>query len=316
MSKRQDYFTSNYKTMKNTTLCLFVFLIFIGSSYAQTNIKCVSGNCVDGFGRGIFPKENSSYEGFWKENKRNGNGTYVDYWENSYTGAWTNDTLNGIVTIKWKDGRIYHGFYSKEKLNGYGVLRWSDGADYFGEFKNGQFDGIGFLKTSNNQTKCGIWNEGSLSQNVEMKKVTELIIKKYKTLNPDSMTYYTANTANKWTSKKFIVYFDFNSKLIDNKSLNVFDSINSYLKSNRTLLFDLTGHTCDKGSSLYNNKLGFARALACEKKLLALDIKKSNITIKSTGSESSLIENSNEVNRQKNRCVVILVLEKDIKKTE
>ena len=60
-----------FLNIKSITL-VFLFLPFILSS------QCVDGDCINGFGKIIY-KGNNSYEGYFKDGLKNGQGTLIEY---------------------------------------------------------------------------------------------------------------------------------------------------------------------------------------------------------------------------------------------
>src|SRR5690606_32930249 len=105
----------------------------------QANQGCEKGDCQNGFGK--YNYENGSYEGFFKNGKKQGMGNYL--WNDSslYLGHWENDQMNGF------------GFYSKTNDPNF--------KNYFGYFKNGNFDGKGYMDKSSSFER-GIYQNGTL----------------------------------------------------------------------------------------------------------------------------------------------------------
>lgn len=58
------------------------------------------------------------YSGEWKNNKREGNGSFA--WENGirYEGKWKDDKRNGNGTLYYPNGEILEGTWTNDKLNG------------------------------------------------------------------------------------------------------------------------------------------------------------------------------------------------------
>jgi hypothetical protein len=88
---------------------------------------CVSGNCVNGFGKKINLQRKEVYEGNWKDGKKEGQGTFTSYYE-TYTGNWHDDMEDGQGEIKQlleHDGkmtisRIYTGAFERLDYKGQG----------------------------------------------------------------------------------------------------------------------------------------------------------------------------------------------------
>ena len=86
----------------------------------------IAKNCIDGDGNMIF-NDGSSYNGDFKDGKREGTGTFK--WKNGdvYTGGWKNDLMDGEGTLTYKNGDILKGTFK----DGYpsGELNFTDKDD-------------------------------------------------------------------------------------------------------------------------------------------------------------------------------------------
>jgi hypothetical protein len=137
----------------------------------------------------IVDKENNTfYEGYIKNGKRNGEGTLVD--KNAHVqikGIWVDDEIHGDGTIKnyrtdykfcgefkystmyfgklyFGNGTIYSGYFENNEMNGLGRIRWSDQSEYEGEFKDGKIHGYGIYKGSKkNVIYEGTFHMGKIS---------------------------------------------------------------------------------------------------------------------------------------------------------
>ena len=108
------------------------------------------------------------YEGEWRQNKRNGEGTmhwlssnekYTGNWEdnfqsgfgthiwlesagdnkllrNRYVGYWKLGLRHGQGTFYYSNGSKYEGEWRENLKNGYGVFTFEDGTSYSGPFEN------------------------------------------------------------------------------------------------------------------------------------------------------------------------------------
>ena len=93
-------------------------------------------NCIDGDGNMVF-KDGGSYNGDFKDGKREGTGTFK--WENGdvYTGGWKNDLMDGEGTFTYKNGDVLDGSFKE----GYpdGDLEFTDSEDTWDtSWKNGK----------------------------------------------------------------------------------------------------------------------------------------------------------------------------------
>ena len=84
--------------MKRIILLLAIFPTII-SAYSQ---RCVSGNCVNGYGTYEWTNEygfvEEYYVGDWKNGKMNGKGTYYFANDDIYIGEWKNGYQDGMGT--------------------------------------------------------------------------------------------------------------------------------------------------------------------------------------------------------------------------
>ncbi len=89
-------------------------------TFAQAFPKtgCVSGNCKDGFGKFVY--SNGFYEGYFKNDLRNGQGTY--YFDNGevYKGNFTNNKFDAQGTYYWVSGGKYAGAWKDHRMHGKG----------------------------------------------------------------------------------------------------------------------------------------------------------------------------------------------------
>ena len=78
-----------------------------------------------------------------------------------YIGEWRNNKMDGEGTFIWPDGRKYIGNYKNDKKEGNGTFEWSDERKYKGNWRNGKQHGEGeFFNTKENSWRKGIWSEG------------------------------------------------------------------------------------------------------------------------------------------------------------
>ncbi|MCK0132005.1 OmpA family protein [Flavobacteriaceae bacterium F08102] len=80
------------------------------------------------------------------------------------------------------------------------------------------------------------------------------------------------------------------------------------LKKDNTIELAITGHTCNLGNELINDKVRRERALAVAEYLMEQGITKERITLGSKGETEPLVPNTSPENRKKNRRVVIDIL--------
>ncbi|CAF1241585.1 unnamed protein product [Adineta steineri] len=97
------------------------------------------------------------YDGEWKNNMKNGEGTLVYADGGQYAGSWVDDERNGHGVNKWSDGRVYTGDWQDNKQHGDGTMTYTDGGKYVGEWENDMRNGHGVNIWSNGDEYDGSW---------------------------------------------------------------------------------------------------------------------------------------------------------------
>lgn len=135
--------------MKKIIFLSAMFLV-VTSAFAQSQGKCVKGNCTDGYGVFEFKKDpktgkGDKYEGDWKDNLMDGFGTYTHANGNTYQGQYKKNERHGYGTFRWVEGDYYVGEYEMGKRHGKGEYHSVDenGNVYVdkGIFRDGEFIG-------------------------------------------------------------------------------------------------------------------------------------------------------------------------------
>jgi len=104
-----------------------------------------------------------------------------------------------------------------------------------------------------------------------------------------------------------VVYFNYNKTNILNEELlhNFITEGEPYLEAVSGACVQLTGHTCDIGTKVYNMDLGKRRAESVQKFLISNGLDDRCIQVESRGEEEPAVPNTGESNREKNRRVVV-----------
>ena len=123
-------------------------------STGSTN--CVSGNCVNGFGKYHSP-DGDIYEGDFVNGKGEGQGTNTFKNGNVYTGQFSNGLRNGKGTSKTADGNIYEGDFVNNKFEGQGTYTFKNGNVYTGQFADNKRNGKGKMIYSTGEIYDGNW---------------------------------------------------------------------------------------------------------------------------------------------------------------
>lgn len=119
-------------------------------------------NKKNGYGVQVFPN-GQKYEGQWAGGMRNGEGTLwvpvgkAQKLRKLYVGGWKDDKRHGRGTCFFKDGQFFQGDWTAGKMHGQGTLRSSNGDLYIGEWHDGLRSGQGTLNKANGDSYEGYW---------------------------------------------------------------------------------------------------------------------------------------------------------------
>ena len=137
--------------------------------------ECISGNCENGFGIYIWGSDTKwagqKYIGYWKNGKRNGQGTYYYGDGSKYSGNFVDNSLSGHGAYFWNNGNKFEGSWNTGKMEGYGTYFYADDATTeTGYWSDGKF--VGNSKSdyafSNNKSTSGkTTNIGCISGNCD-----------------------------------------------------------------------------------------------------------------------------------------------------
>ena len=103
------------------------------------------------------------YIGEYRDNKRNGLGTYTYASGNMYTGEYKDNKKNGEGTFIWIEGDKYVGEYKNDKRNGHGTYTYPNGDKYIGKHKDSLFHGQGTYTYANGKKDVGTWENDKLN---------------------------------------------------------------------------------------------------------------------------------------------------------
>jgi flagellar motor protein MotB len=106
------------------------------------------------------------------------------------------------------------------------------------------------------------------------------------------------------------IFFDFNKATIRPESESELERLTKLLNDVPTLKIEISGHTDNVGSALYNQKLSEERAKAVVDYLIAKGIDPSRLTYAGYGFEQPVATNDTEEGRQENRRTEFKVLSK------
>jgi len=169
--------------IKLFTYC-FLLLAYASHLTAQTNPKCISGDCYNGFGTYVWANGNS-YSGYWRDGQMSGQGTFCQKEGIVTKGKWVFDELlkvdttydfiqfagkftgllkenkkSGIGKLYLSDGSIIEGKWENDQIVGKAKITYLNGNVYEGEIKDSIASGKGKTKYINGATYEGAYENG------------------------------------------------------------------------------------------------------------------------------------------------------------
>jgi len=97
--------------------------------------------------------KNGRYEGFFKNDKKDGKGTYYFNDGNKYYGDWIDDVRNGRGIFYYQNGDKYEGEFVDGKKHGKGTYYYNNGDKYEGDFVNDERTGKAKIKYKKGDNK-------------------------------------------------------------------------------------------------------------------------------------------------------------------
>ncbi len=125
-----------------------------------------TGDCENGYGTYKWISQSKKYKGYWRNGKRDGEGTceygkfHSVYSGCKFEGEWRNNTWYS-GTFSCDNGYKAVGKWKNDKLNGKAIITYSNGSTYEGELINGELHGYGYYYwTKQDKTYKGQWING------------------------------------------------------------------------------------------------------------------------------------------------------------
>jgi len=118
-----------------------------------------SSTVSNGYGRWLTA-EGHTYEGNFKNGRRDGHGKYVYADGGVYEGDWKASKREGRGKHVYADGGVYEGDWKADKQEGRGKHVYADGGVYEGDWKAGQREGRGKHVYANGEVYGGDWKAG------------------------------------------------------------------------------------------------------------------------------------------------------------
>jgi len=115
---------------------------------------------IEGYGAFYYENSKVSYEGEWKNNKREGNGVMYNEQVTQIGQGYLERPFDRSENT-WER---YEGEFKNDDWHGNGRLALSNGDVFQGTFKKGIIQGRGTYKTSRGELVIGEWKENSLTR--------------------------------------------------------------------------------------------------------------------------------------------------------
>lgn len=114
----------------------------------------------EGHGREVY--EDGVYDGFFRNNRRHGEGTYRNTSGDKYEGPWKASCMHGAdCKYRFGDGSIYEGEMQFDKFSSFtakpSILKHASGSVYTGRFRDGMKQGYGKMEYANGDSYEGYW---------------------------------------------------------------------------------------------------------------------------------------------------------------
>ena len=114
--------------------------------------------------RTIYYPNGDNYLGEFKDDQRNGKGTYTWAVGDIYAGEWKDDQRTGQGTYTFANGNVYVGEFRDTKLNGQGTFTYANGNAYIGEWRDNERIEKGIYTFSNGNAYIGEWSYSEVNR--------------------------------------------------------------------------------------------------------------------------------------------------------
>eukprot|EP01118_Nematostelium_gracile_P010041 TRINITY_DN3421_c0_g1_i2.p2 TRINITY_DN3421_c0_g1~~TRINITY_DN3421_c0_g1_i2.p2 ORF type:complete len:235 (-),score=61.13 TRINITY_DN3421_c0_g1_i2:21-725(-) len=117
------------------------FTIYLSESFFPIHVFFLFKSISD-----LFFSDGSTYEGEYKDDNRNGLGTYHYKNGSKYVGNWTDGKRNGQGKETYASGDIYEGEFKDGARDGIGQYWYFNGSLYVGQWSGGEKKGRGRIQ--------------------------------------------------------------------------------------------------------------------------------------------------------------------------
>lgn len=140
-------------------------------------------------GKGVFRfNDGASYEGEYKNGKKDGFGTFIFSNGEKYIGYYRKGVRNGLGTYMFADGCKYVGYFLNGSFNGFGRYYWPDGDWFEGEYRDDKRNGLGVYHFANGRWDFGCYIDEEEKPLLSFKDIDKVISSD----NVETITYETS----------------------------------------------------------------------------------------------------------------------------
>lgn len=126
----------------------------------STTTKCLSGNCLNGFGKYLLAS-GSTYEGYFVNGRGNGKGKVTNTDGSTYVGDFVNGKMEGRGIFLYANGNTYNGGWLANVKSGQGTQTLKASSElYVGQFVGDKRNGKGKATYKNGDIYDGDWVNG------------------------------------------------------------------------------------------------------------------------------------------------------------
>lgn len=141
-------FLNHVFTISINVIIVFSFLISTATnSYARVKTK---------------KYDDGTYVGEFKNNKKNGQGTFTYFGGGKYVGEFKNGKMHGKGTFTFPNGTKYVGTWKDNHMHDKGTFTYSDGSKHVGTYKESEMHGKGTFTYSDGAKYVGTWKDDKM----------------------------------------------------------------------------------------------------------------------------------------------------------
>lgn len=111
-------------------------------------------------GSGYLETDQCVYDGEFRCDLMNGNGTLRNVDGLCYSGQFQSSAFHGFGTTTVRQGDAFCGQFVESKRQGTGTFMWRDGRCYHGQWISGLRHGVGTYTNARGSTRRGLWHMG------------------------------------------------------------------------------------------------------------------------------------------------------------